>query len=777
MDGADISKFGGSLRRNSSVWRSQRSEVFSQSTREDDDEEALKWAALEKLPTYDRLRKGILTASHGVGNEIDIHHLGFHDKKNLVQRLINVTEEDNEKFLMKLKNRIERVGIDIPTIEVRFQNLNVEAEVYVGSRALPSFINFMTNIVEGFLNYLHILPTRKKHLTILHDVSGVIKPNRMTLLLGPPSSGKTSLLLALSGKLDKALKVTGKVTYNGHEMNEFVPQRTAAYISQHDVHIGEMTVRETLAYAARFQGVGYRYEMLAELSRREKEANIKPDRDIDLYMKASANEDEEENVITDYILKILGLEVCADTMVGDEMIRGISGGQRKRVTTGEMLVGPAKALFMDEISTGLDSSTTYQIVNSIRQSVHILDGTAVISLLQPAPETYNLFDDIILLSDGLIVYQGPREQVLEFFESMGFRCPARKGVADFLQEVTSKKDQQQYWIRNEPYRFIPSKEFAEAFHSFHVGRRIGQELSVPFDKSKNHPAALTTHKYGVGPKEYFKTCVSREFLLMKRNSFVYIFKLFQLIIMAFITMTVFFRTKMHKRDVTDGNIFTGALFFGLIMLMFNGMAEMSMTIAKLPVFYKQRDLLFFPAWAYALPSWVLKIPITLFECGVWTFITYYVIGFDPNVSRLFKQYLILILVNQMASALFRATGALGRNMIVANTFGSFALLTLFSLGGFVLSRKAVKGWWIWGYWSSPLMYAQNAVLVNEFLGHSWSHIPQGNNVSVGVQAMLNRGFFPYSYWYWIGAGALVGFILVLNLLYTLALTFLNRMDF
>jgi ABC-type multidrug transport system ATPase subunit len=100
-----------------------------------------------------------------------------------------------------------------------------------------------------------------------------------------------------------------------------------------------------------------------------------------------------------------------------------------------MMVGPAKALFMDEISTGLDSSTTFQIVNSLRQYVHILDGTAVISLLQPAPETYDLFDDIILLSDGYVVYQGPREHVLEFFDGIGFKCPERKGVADFLQEV------------------------------------------------------------------------------------------------------------------------------------------------------------------------------------------------------------------------------------------------------------------------------------------------------------------------------------------------------
>ncbi|XP_075097421.1 pleiotropic drug resistance protein 1-like [Nicotiana tabacum] len=143
----------------------------------------------------------------------------------------------------------------------------------------------MTNFLETMLNSFHILPNQKRKLTILNDVSGIIKPCRMTLLLGPPGSGKTTLLLALAGKLDPALKVTGKVTYNGYEMNKFVPQRTAAYISQHDLHIGEMTVRETLEFSARCQGVGSRYDMLAELSRREKAAKIKPDPDIDIFMK------------------------------------------------------------------------------------------------------------------------------------------------------------------------------------------------------------------------------------------------------------------------------------------------------------------------------------------------------------------------------------------------------------------------------------------------------------------------------------------------------------
>ncbi|XP_057968377.1 pleiotropic drug resistance protein 1-like [Malania oleifera] len=774
MDG-EIYRASSSLRRNSSsMWRSDGVEVFSRSSREEDDEEALKWAALEKLPTYNRLRKGLLMGSQGAADEIDVKNLGVQEKKNLIERLLKVAEEDNEKFLLKLKNRVDKVGIHIPTIEVRFEHVNIEAEAFSGSSALPSFINFSFSLVEGILKRLHFLPSRKKHLTILHDVSGMIKPRRMTLLLGPPSSGKTTLMLALAGKLDPSLKFSGRVTYNGHGLNEFVPQRTAAYISQHDLHIGEMTVRETLAFSARCQGVGSRYEMLAELSRREKAANIKPDPDIDIFMKAAAAEGDEANIVTDYILKILGLEVCADTMVGNEMLRGISGGQKKRVTTGEMLVGPARALFMDEISTGLDSSTTFQIVNSLKQSVQILNGTALISLLQPAPETYNLFDDIILLSDGQIVYQGSREQVLDFFEFMGFKCPERKGVADFLQEVTSRKDQKQYWARrDEPYRFVAVKEFAEAFQSFHVGKVIGDELATPFDRTKNHPAALTTTKYGVKTEELLKACVSRELLLMKRNSFVYIFKLSQLTIMALIAMTLFFRTEMHKDSTEDGGIYTGALFFSVVMIMFNGLSEMAMTIQKLPVFYKQRDLFFFPAWAYALPSWILKIPITFLEVAVWVLLTYYVIGFDPNVGRLFKQFLLLAAISQMASGLFRFIGAIGRNMIIANTFGSFTLLVLFALGGFVLSRDDVKKWWIWGYWCSPMMYGQNAILVNEFLGNSWKKVLPDSPKPLGVRVMESRGFFPDSYWYWLGVGALLGFMLLFNFVSTLALTFLN----
>ncbi|KAF8696862.1 hypothetical protein HU200_036501 [Digitaria exilis] len=572
----------GSRSGSSAWWRGP--DAFSRSSSRmegDDDEEALRWAALERLPTNDRVRRAILPPLGGGGEAgahqvVDVLGLGPRERRALLERLVRVADEDNERFLLKLKERVERcvlllgalawphgdwpatnpsdhsrsvlllscrVGIDMPTIEVRFEHLRAEAEVRVGTSGLPTVLNSMTNKLEEVTSALGVRRSRKQAMPILHDVSGIVRPRRMTLLLGPPGSGKTTLLLALAGRLDKDLKVSGKVTYNGHGMDEFVPERTAAYISQHDLHIGEMTVRETLEFSARCQGVGSRFvpamlaDMLTELSRRE---------------KACAMRGQEANVISDYILKILGLEICADTMVGDEMLRGISGGQRKRVTTGEMLVGPANALFMDEISTGLDSSTTFQIIKSLRQAIHILGGTALISLLQPAPETYELFDDIILLSDGQIVYQGPREGVLEFFLSLGFKCPERKGVADFLQEVTSRKDQKQYWVRHDkPYQYVSVKEFASTFQSFHAGRAISSGLAVPFDKSKHHPAALTT-------------------------------------------------------------------------------------------------------------------------------------------SRFFKQYLLLLAVNQMAASLFRFVGGAARNMIVANVFGSFMLLIFMVLGGYILVRAYGK---------------------------------------------------------------------------------------
>ncbi|MBA0761218.1 hypothetical protein Gotri_023896 [Gossypium trilobum] len=749
----------------------------------DEDEEALKWAAIQRLPTYDRLRTSIMQSfvDHEiVGNkvehrQVDVTKLDMNERQKFIDMLFKVAEEDNEKFLKKLRNRIDKVGITLPTVEVRYQQLTIEANCYTGSRALPSLPNVARNIAESALGMLGIKLAKTTNLTVLNEVSGIIKPSRMTLLLGPPSSGKTTLLLALAGKLDQSLRVKGEVTYNGYRLNEFVPKKTSAYISQNDVHVGEMTVKETFDFSTRCQGVGTRYDLLSELARREKDAGIFPEADVDLFMKATAMEGVESSLITDYTLKLLGLDICKDIIVGDEMQRGISGGQKKRVTTGEMIVGPTKTLFMDEISTGLDSSTTYQIVKCLQQVVHLTEATILMSLLQPAPETFDLFDDIILLSQGQIVYQGPREHILDFFKACGFKCPKRKDTADFLQEVTSKKDQEQYWAdRSKPYRYITVSEFANRFKRFHVGMRLDNELSNPFDKSKGHIAALAFQKYSVSKMELLKACWDKEWLLIKRNSFIYVFKTVQIIIMAVVASTVFLQTELNTRSEQDGAIYVGALLFAMIINMFNGFSELSVMITRLPVFYKQRDLLFHPAWTFTLPSFLLKVPISALESVVWMAVTYYTMGFAPEASRFFKHFLLVFLIQQMASGLFRLIAGLCRTMIIANTGGALTLLLVFLLGGFMIPKREIPNWWEWAYWISPLTYSFNAITVNEMFAPRWMNKRASDNVTqLGVQILRNFDVPNDENWYWIGATALFGFAVLFNVLFTFALMYLN----
>ncbi|GLU22293.1 hypothetical protein SLE2022_383810 [Rubroshorea leprosula] len=753
------------------------------SRRAEEDEEALKWAAIEKLPTYDRLRTSIMQSFvehevHGntvVHKEVDVTKLGMNDRQKFIDQLFKVAEEDNEKFLQKSKNRLDKVGIQLPTVEVRFEHLNIEADCHIGTRALPTLPNVARNIAESIIGMLGIRLTKRTKLTILKDASGIIKPSRMTLLLGPPSSGKTTLLLALAGKLDPSLKVTGEVTYNGYRLKEFVPRKTSAYISQNDVHVGEMTVKETLDFSARCQGVGTRYDLLSELARREKDAGIFPEAEVDLFMKATAMKGVESSLITDYTLKILGLDICKDTIVGDEMQRGISGGQKKRVTTGEMIVGPTKTLFMDEISTGLDSSTTYQIVKCLQQIVHLTEATILMSLLQPAPETFDLFDDIILLSEGQIVYQGPRVHILEFFERCGFKCPERKGTADFLQEVTSRKDQEQYWAdRSKPYRYITVTEFANKFKRFHVGMQLDNELSVPFNKSKGHRAALAFKNYSVPKMELLRACWDKEWLLIKRNSFVYIFKTVQIIIVAIIASTVFIRTKMHTRNEVDGALYIGALLFSLVINMFNGFSELSIMISRLPVFYKQRELLFHPVWTFTLPTFLLRVPISILESIVWMVITYYSIGFAPEPDRFFKQFLLVFLIQQMAAGIFRLIAGVCRTMIIANTGGALTLLLIFLVGGFIIPKNEIPKWWEWGYWVSPLTYGYNAMAVNEMYAPRWMNNRASDNITkLGVAVLNNFDIYTNENWYWIGVAALFGFTVLFNVLFTFALMYLS----
>ncbi|KAL0412871.1 UNVERIFIED_CONTAM: Pleiotropic drug resistance protein 3 [Sesamum radiatum] len=743
-----------SFRQSASFFRSNSGLGSSARSNDLDDEVVSRWAVVERLPTYDRLRSSLFEENGGNEGKkvVDVTKLGGPEKHMFIERLIRHIEHDNLKLLHKMRRRIDKVGVKLPTIEVRYANLRVEAECQVvDGKPLPTLWNTLKSMLST-VTRLPGLPSQDAHVHIIKDVSGVIRPGRITLLLGPPGCGKTTLLKALSGNLDKSLKVTGEISYNGYKLEEFVAQKTSAYISQHDVHIPEMTVRETLDFSAHCQGIGSRAEIMAEVSRREKESKIVPDPDVDTYMKdyctntlfvqAISVEGQKTTLQTDYILKILGLDICADTIFGDAMRRGISGGQKKRLTTGEMLVGPTKAFFMDEISNGLDSSTTYQIISCLQQLAHITDATILISLLQPAPETFDLFDDIMLMGEGKIVYHGPRSDVLGFFSSCGFKCPERKGVADFLQEAKSPQ-----------------------------GKKLSEDLSSPFDKSKSHKSAICFSKYSLPKWTLFKACMSRENLLMKRNSFIYVFKAFQVLFIAFVAMTVFLRTQMHV-DLIHANNYMGALFYTLIILLIDGIPELSMTVARLEVFYKQRDLFFYPAWAFAIPNAIVRIPLSLFVAVVWTSVTYYTIGYSPEAGRFFRQMLLVFFVHLASISVFRFLASVFRGLVASATAGSMTLLFALLFSGFMIPRPSMPAWLKWAFWVSPLSYGEIGFTGNEFLAPRWQKELPGNT-TIGHQTLKNRGLDFAGEYFWISIGALFGMTMLLNGGFALALTFLK----
>lgn len=205
------------------------------------------------------------------------------------------------------------------------------------------------------------------------------------------------------------------------------------------------------------------------------------------------------------------------------------------------------------------------------------------------------------------------------------------------------------------------QKFIEGYKSFGVGKLLATELSVPFDRRYSHPAALSTNTYGVKRIDLLKISFSWQMLLMKRNSFVFVFKFvqvilftssnfvvnqklkfflhcialhdLQLLLVLSIMTSVFFRTTMHHNTLGDGGVYLGALYFGILMILFNGFLEVPLLIAKLPVIYKHRDSRIYPCWTYTLPSWILTIPISLIESIIWVAVTYYAIGFDPQITR------------------------------------------------------------------------------------------------------------------------------------------------
>ena len=408
-------------------------------------------------------------------SEVDEHTRDLTEKRKQVLVMFREWEEatagEKEKFQVPLEVRVRDFSYSVlirPGSE-KIQTVYNSSILYVLKKLYKKYWKNEADNNE--------MPVTK---VILDDINLVIQPGKNYLVLGPPQSGKTSLLRAISGRVRPSIRkrqskkqaISGQILYNGASLQEggeeFHIQNAVQYIDQLDRHSPRLTVAETFEFAFQCKAGGTILRE-TEWCNDEQLAIVKKYDHEDLQVRST--------------MVALGLDEVSNTFVGDTNVRGISGGQRRRVTVGEMLQERVPVLCGDEISTGLDARSTYDMVDLLVHFSQSNSTSRVISLLQPSPETVSLFDEVIVLSEGRIIYAGPILQVEGYFASLGYKCPEHMDVADFLQQVSSTDGVELYDPSPEMKESFPdaptSSELATLFKESEWGKRIKEKLESP----------------------------------------------------------------------------------------------------------------------------------------------------------------------------------------------------------------------------------------------------------------------------------------------------------
>ncbi|KAG2774808.1 hypothetical protein JG687_00014630 [Phytophthora cactorum] len=596
------------------------------------------------------------------------------------------------------------LGRTMPQMDVRFKHLSLSADIVVvddssSKHELPTLPNDLKKMFVG-------PKKRTVRKEILKDISGVFKPGKITLLLGQPGSGKSALMKILSGRfpIEKNITVEGDITFNSvprEEVIKTLPQ-LVSYVNQRDKHFPTLTVKETLEFAHKFSG--------GEFMRRGEE----------LLSKGSEKENLEAleatkvhfNHYPEIVIQQLGLQNCQDTIVGDAMLRGVSGGERKRVTTGEMEFGMKYVSLMDEISTGLDSAATYDIINTQRSVAHTLHKNVVIALLQPSPEVFSLFDDVMILNEGELMYHGPCDQVQDYFDSLGFSCPPERDIADYLLDLGTA-EQHRYEVPNfaakQPRR---ASEFADLFKRSGIHQDMLSALEAPHDlellqvASENIKPMPVFHQ---GFVESTLTLLRRQLMITYRNKPFIFGRLTMITVMGLLYCTTF-----YQFDPTQISVVMGVIFSAILFLSMGQSSQIPTYMAERDIFYKHRGANFFRTASYVLATSASQIPLAIAEAVIFGTLVYWVCGFNANAAQFIIFEVILFLMNLAMGMWFFFLSAVGPNANVVTPLGMVSVLVFIIFAGFVVTKSQIPDYLIWAHWLSPISWSLRALAINQY---------------------------------------------------------------
>uniref|UniRef100_K3W805 ABC transporter domain-containing protein n=1 Tax=Globisporangium ultimum (strain ATCC 200006 / CBS 805.95 / DAOM BR144) TaxID=431595 RepID=K3W805_GLOUD len=591
-------------------------------------------------------------------------------------------------------------------MEVRFSNLSISADLVVadeksGTPELPTLLNTIKKTFKG-VSKSNKQSVRKE---ILKNISSSFKPGTITLLLGQPSSGKSSLMKILSGRLpmEKNITVEGNIHYNGQNQKELIKRlpQFAAYTTQRDKHYPVLSVKETLEFAHACSG--------GELTKRGEELLSKgtPEENLAALEATKAMFAHYPDVV----IQQLGLENCMNTIVGDTMTRGVSGGERKRVRTGEMEFGMKYMTFMDEISTGLDSAATFDIVNTQRSIAKKLRKTVVIALLQPAPEVFALFDDVMIMNDGEVMYHGPCDQVIDYFQGLGFTYTPERDVADYLLDLGTKQQRRYETPSAQNVPRYPS-EFAKNFRRSAIHHEMLRTLEGPYNPELLENVAVHMDHMPEFHQSFWESTVllgKRQLVVQFRNKAFIFGRIVVVLVMGLLNATTFYQFDAINMQVVMGIIFTSIMFLSL------GQASQIPTyLSARDIFYKQRGANFFRTTSYVLANSLSQIPLATAETIIFGSLVYWMCGFVSKAAEFILFEVILLTTNVAFGAWFFFTAAAAKNGDTANPISMVSVLCFMIFAGFIIVKPQIPDYFIWIHWINPVSWALRALAVNQY---------------------------------------------------------------
>uniref|UniRef100_A0A7N0U0L7 ABC transporter domain-containing protein n=1 Tax=Kalanchoe fedtschenkoi TaxID=63787 RepID=A0A7N0U0L7_KALFE len=431
-----------------------------------------------------------------------------------------------------------------------------------------------------------------KEKTILNGITGVIFPGEMLAMLGPSGSGKTTLLSALGGRLGG--KLSGKITYNNQPFSGAIKRQTG-FVAQDDVLYPHLTVTETLVFTALLR-------LPKTLSWDEKVQHV-------------------EQVIAE-----LGLSRCRNSMIGGPLFRGISGGEKKRVSIGqEMLINPS-LLLLDEPTSGLDSTTAQRIMTTIK-SLASAGRTVITTIHQPSSRLYHMFDKVILLSEGCSIYYGSASAALDYFSSIGYSTPLTINPADLLLDLANG---------------------------------ISPDLKSVTDQCENVEEELKSVKDALvaAYEKNIATRLKAELCSLDVNSYSY------------------------NKDTCTRLLFFFAVFWGFYPLynaVFTFPQERQMLI-------KERSSGMYRLSSYFLARTVGDLPLEIVLPTAFVCIIYWMGGLKPDPVAFILSILVVIYNVLVAQSLGLAIGAILMDIKQATTLASVTTLVFLAAGGYYVQQ-------------------------------------------------------------------------------------------